>query len=170
MDQILTVPVFMKRSGILFLTLDNDYFLLCGDFNLVLNPSLDTQNYHNVNNPKAREKVLKLMNDIQLLDYYRVLYPDEKNTRKKNPLKQACLDYRSILISESLSNMVEKFTIKPGYRSDHSAVVIELKFNKFTRGRGLWKSNNSLLTGKILYNYSLMMRSIHVFMDLMRVY
>ena len=56
------------------------------------------------------------------------------------------LDY--ILISESLSNIVEKLSIKPGYRSDHSAVVIKLKFNKFTRGRGLWKFNNSLLTDK----------------------
>ena len=61
---------------------------------------------------------------------------------EKNPLKQARLDY--ILISESLSNIVEKLSIKPGYR----AVVIELKFNKFTRGRGLWKFNNSLLTDK----------------------
>lgn len=45
--------------------------------------------------------------------------------------------------------MVEKFSTKPGYRSDHSAVVLELKFNKFSRGRGLWKFNNSLLTDQI---------------------
>ena len=64
------------------------------------------------------------------------------------PLKQSRLDY--ILISESLSNVVENFTIKPGYRSDHSAVILELKFNSFERGRGLWKFNNySLLTDKI---------------------
>ena len=89
------------------------------------------------------------MNDIQLLDYYRVLHPNEKKFtwRKKKSLKTlARLDY--ILTSESLSNMVEKVFIKSGYRSDHSAVVIEFKFNKFTRGRGLWKFNNSLLTDK----------------------
>ena len=57
------------------------------------------------------------------------------------------MDY--ILISESLSNVVENFTIKPGYRSDHSAVIVELKFNSFERGRGFWKFNNSLLTDKI---------------------
>ena len=66
---------------------------------------------------------------------------------KKTPLKQGRLDY--ILISDSMSNSVETFSIKPGYRSDHSIVVVELKFNSFKRGRGLWKFNNSLLSDKI---------------------
>lgn len=29
-----------------------------------------------------------------------------------------------ILISENISNLVENFVIKPGYRSDHSAVIL----------------------------------------------
>lgn len=88
------------------------------------------------------------MKDLQLVDYYRILNPSKKvfTWRKRNPLKQGRLDY--ILISESLSNMVETISIKPGYRSDHSSVLLELKFNKFIRGRGLWKFNNSLLTDK----------------------
>ena len=53
------------------------------------------------------------------------------------------------MISESLSNVIENFIFKPGYRSDHSAVILELKFNSFERGRGLWKFNNSILTDKI---------------------
>lgn len=47
-----------------------------------------------------------------------------------------------------MSNIVETISIKPGYRSNHSAVLLELKFIKFVRGRGLWKFNNSLLTDK----------------------
>lgn len=54
------------------------------------------------------------------------------------------------MISENLSNAVEHFIIKPGYRSVHSAVILELKFNPFERGRGLWKFNNRLqITDKI---------------------
>ena len=49
------------------------------------------------------------------------------------------------MISQSLSNIVENLSIKPGYRSDHSAVVMEMKFNPFIKGRGLWKFKNSLL-------------------------
>lgn len=141
-------PQFYENIRDIFLEFDNEYYILCGDFNLVLNPLQDSHNYCNINNPKARCKVLEVMEDLQLLDYYRVLHPDKKayTWRKKNPLKQGRLDY--FLISNSLSNLVENCVIKPGYRSDHSIVLLEIKFNPFKRGRGLWKFNNSLLTDK----------------------
>lgn len=85
----------MKRSDT-FLSPDNDYLSPC----LILNPISDTQNYHSVNNSKVNEKVLKLMNDLQLLDYYRILYPYQKvYLEENNPLKQDCLDYILILDS-----------------------------------------------------------------------
>ena len=37
-----------------------DYVMICGDFNLVLDPVLDSYNYNNINNPKARLKLLPL--------------------------------------------------------------------------------------------------------------
>ena len=88
------------------------------------------------------------MEDLQLIDYYMVLNPGIKAYiwRKKNPLKQGRLDF--FLISDSLSNLVENCTIKPGYRSDHSFVLLGLKFKPFKRGRSLWKFNNNLLTDK----------------------
>lgn len=70
-------PCFYEKFRDIFFNLDNDYFILCGDFNLVLNPLLDTENYSNVNNPKARDKVLELMKDLQLVDYYRILSPSK---------------------------------------------------------------------------------------------
>ena len=45
--------------------------------------------------------------------------------------------------------MVVTFLVKPGYRSDHSSVVLEIKCNAFQRGRGLWKFNNSLQLDKL---------------------
>ena len=56
---------------------------------------------------------------------------------EKNPLKQSHLDF--ILISENLSNLVETFLVKPGYRSDHSSNVLEIKYNVIQKGRDLWK-------------------------------
>ena len=46
----------------------------CGDFNLVLNPVLDYYNYKNVNNPKARDKVLELMENYGYVDPFRQLH------------------------------------------------------------------------------------------------
>lgn len=141
-------PEFYEYVREVFLELDNEYYILLGDFNLALSPDIDTNNYTSINNPKARKKLLEIMDDLQLLDYFRILNPDRRvyTWHKKTPLKQGRLDY--ILISESLSNSVETYLIKPGYRSDHSIVVVELKFNSFKRGCGLWKFNNSLLSDK----------------------
>ena len=87
-------PIFYEEVREIFLHFDNEYFILCGDFNLVLNPSLDTENYcGTINNPKAREKLLEVMSDLQLLDYYRTLNPDKKvfTWRKKIPLSKVVL-------------------------------------------------------------------------------
>ena len=65
---------------------------------------------------------------------------------EKNPLKQARLDF--YLISENLSRSLQSSTIEPSHRSDHSLVILNLSFQKFKPGRGLWKFNNSLLYDK----------------------
>ena len=47
--------------------------ILTGDWNLVLNPELDSQNYKHVNNPKFREKVIDMTNELSLVDIWREL-------------------------------------------------------------------------------------------------
>ena len=37
----------------------SDYNVICGDFNLVLDPKMDSDNYNNLNNPKAQEVVFE---------------------------------------------------------------------------------------------------------------
>ena len=65
---------------------------------------------------------------------------------KKNPLKQARLDF--FLISENLSPDLNSCDSELSYRSDHSPIRLKLNFNDFTKGKGLWKLNNSLLYDK----------------------
>lgn len=76
-------PEFYEYVRETFLELDNDYY------NLALNLVMDTMNYKSVNNPKAREKILEFMDDLHLLDYFRILNPDKRayTWRKKNPFK-----------------------------------------------------------------------------------
>lgn len=51
--------------------------------------ALDTENYTNGYNQKARDNVLELMKDLKLVDYYRILKSKKVFTwRKRNPLKQ----------------------------------------------------------------------------------
>lgn len=117
----------------------------CGDFNLVLNPDLDYYNYKNINNPKARDKVLELIENNNYIDPFRQLHENIRrySWRKKTPLKQSRLDF--FLISQTLLSGLEKCNIESSYRSDHSMISLSIVFNDFKKGRGLWKFNNSLL-------------------------
>lgn len=119
---------------------------ICGDFNLVLNPDIDCLNYVNVNNPKARDKVINMIFDLDLIDVWREDHLEEKKYTwlKKNPIKRARLDF--FLISSSLYAQVDKSEILPGYRTDHSLITISLTMNQCSKGKSYWKFNNSLLT------------------------
>ena len=51
--------------------------ILMGDYNLNLDPEIDTKNYCNINNPKAREKVLDMCAEFNLVDVWRVFNNDK---------------------------------------------------------------------------------------------
>ena len=95
-----------------------DYKIVCGDFNVVLDPKLDSFNYLQINNPKAREVVRDMIDSEDFIDIYRINFPLTRRYtwRKRKPLKQARLDY--FLISSQMSNMIDTCGIKQGYRSE----------------------------------------------------
>ena len=60
-------PIFYQELENIIINNSTDYTVVCGDFNIALNPPLDSKNYaatFNTNNPKSRKKVLELMNDL----------------------------------------------------------------------------------------------------------
>ena len=130
------VKKFLDDSG-------ETYTIVCGDFNLVLDPNLDSNNYMSVNNPQSRS--YKVLENSKLCDAFRLLNPTAKRFtwRRRNPIKQARLDY--FLISQTLADLITNCNIKPGYRSDHSRVDLDIMLNTFSQGRGVWKFNCSLL-------------------------
>ena len=122
-----------------------DYTIFAGDFNMVLNPQIDLKNYLHINNPLARQELIDQMQIFNLVDIWRDLHPDEKKFtwRKFNQNKQSRLDF--FLVSSSLLPYVKKAEIIPGFLSDHSSITLEIDFSQFTRGKGFWKFNSSLL-------------------------
>ena len=126
----------------------NNYCIIGGDFNLVLNPALDYYNYRNINNPNARDMVLKVMYENDLIDCWRDQNIELRRYTwfKKNPIKKARLDF--FLISNYLYSSVNDCFILPGYRTDHSLIVLTLDLVKFKKGNSYWKFNNSLLKDK----------------------
>lgn len=120
--------------------------IICGDFNLVLNPKLDYENHNNLKrNHKAREAVSKLMKKPKMVDIFRKMNPGVRSYtyQKANPPNRARLDF--FLISENLQSnclpemsSIESGIIKRG-AVDHSIITLSLN------GEGLWKLNNFYL-------------------------
>ena len=143
-------PEFFTKIFDLIENIGNRQILIAGDWNVILNPSLDAQNYRSFNNrPRSRKLILDKINDLNLNDIFREVYPDKKlyTWRRFHTIQQSRLDY--FLISDSLTIKVLDVDISPGYRSDHSLVSMSLKNENIQEKiRGYWKFNNSLLHDK----------------------
>ena len=126
----------------------NKDIIINGDWNLLLNPQIDGLNYKHVNNPNARNTVLKMITELNLYDVWRDENLEKKIyswKRKLSPglYQMGRLDF--FLVSEPLLNYTREENIVPGFRSDHSATSLSLIFNKVPKSKTFWKFNNSLL-------------------------
>ena len=141
-------PNFYEKLGETCAEMGNEGipFIIAGDMNMALNGKIDTVNYVRENNTKARDVLLRIMEENDFVDIFREREGNLKRYTWGNngPLvKQARLDY--IIISRSLIPQVSDVRIIPGYRSDHSMVTLKLGRLAHTRGKGFFKINNSLL-------------------------
>jgi exonuclease III len=141
-------PDFFLNIRQLILEKPEMNIILCGDFNLTICQNLDTYNYNSVNNPKAKQCLIETIEICNLTDIFRHLHKNSKQFtwRKRNPLKQARLDF--FLLSSSLVTQTQSTSIQIGYRSDHSIIELNLTLSNFHQGKGLWKFNCSLLKNK----------------------
>ena len=126
-------------------TWNPSYAIYVGDWNIVMNQDMDSKDYHNLNNPRARQELVNKTNELDLVDIFRYLNPTNKTFSWKQwgTKKFARLDY--FLITNSLLPFVENAEILSTCYSDHNPIIIDIDFSKFQRGRGFWKLNNSLL-------------------------
>ena len=77
------------------------------------------------------------------MDAFRYFDIKRYTWRRRNPVKQARLDY--FIVSKNLMDLIQSCTIKPSYRSDHSAIELKLVLDKFEKGKGIWRFNCGLL-------------------------
>jgi hypothetical protein len=84
-----------------------------------------------------QDKVHTLMSDFNLMDCWRESNIEKKEYTwfRRNPIKK----YTDVVNARIL----------PGYRTDHSLILISFQFGKFQKGRSYWKFNNSLLKDEV---------------------
>jgi exonuclease III len=127
----------------------NDIVILLGDFNMVMNQDKDTKGYINVNNPKAKEKLLDICTEFNLVDLWRECNAEknEYTWRTANGNKHARLDF--VLLSDTFFSEIGEVHIETGYRTDHSMVVFTIKNPNSKKMKLFWKFNNSLLKDRV---------------------
>ena len=121
-------PQFYRNLKEKYSEFDNEILIICGDWNFVQNPEVDYFNYLHINNPRARKVVLDTMEENSLVDVWRLFNEDVRayTWKRMNPVrKQARLDY--FLINETCLEYVMDTNINPGYRTDHSSILLKLK-------------------------------------------
>ena len=121
-------------------------FIIGGDFNTVLNESLDKKNGRAHSHKLCRRKINDMIDSFNLIDIWRDMHPMEKeytwHSSHKPPI--FCrLDY--FLISDNLRNSTVSCNHNISYKSDHSPVSLNIDLLNLTRGPGYFKLNNSLL-------------------------
>ena len=123
----------------------SDFTIIGGDWNISMSQDMDTFGYNSENNKNARNIIINSIENLGLIDIFRYKYPHRKrySWRQFGGVKRARLDF--FLVSSSLIPFVENCDILPGIQSDHSMPVLEIDFSRFSRGRGFFKFNNSLI-------------------------
>ena len=108
--------------------------------------NIDKKGGNSVTNTKSQQIWLKYMENNKMNDAWRMFNPDVEGYtwRKLRPTK-ICVRLDYILVSEALMQMVTKAEILPGFRTDHSIVLVRIHFEFAARGPGYWKMNTSLL-------------------------
>ncbi len=125
---------------------ESEIIIAAGDYNLYMNKNLDKLDTmsNSGDNTDYRNELQSILETIGMVDIWRLLNPDTRRYTWHSRGKASRLDY--IFLSECLINNVSSCDIIPGIHSDHSILHIKIGHNKdFTRGRGLWKFNSTLL-------------------------
>ena len=115
----------------------NVSYMICGDFNLVIDPKI--KHYKHINNKKSRDILLNHISIRDLTAPFWRFNPDKLcyTWRKHNPIQQARLDF--FLISPPLNTFMISSSIENSFMSDHSIISTNLQINEFQYTPGLWK-------------------------------
>lgn len=131
-------------------TIPNDYKIIGGDFNLILDSNLDLWGAANGAHANAETAtfVKQYMYNEGLIDVWRENHSQEKQFtyKKQHPPYFARLDF--FLVSKTLTPFIQSSEIKSRYLADHSTPTISVAPNLTPRGKGYWKLNANLLNDK----------------------
>ena len=154
-DQVKFIADLMNVMALEGITnVDNN--VIGGDWNVALDDKLDKMGGIDNIKHKSLEKIAELKSLYDLEDVWRLKHENIKRYtwRQKTPRIHCRLDY--FLISRQVLDYTVKSDIMPSILSDHSPILLTLKYLPDPKiGAGTWKLNTSLLK---LENYVVLIK------------
>ena len=140
----LRIPLLQKLEKALKTVQHCDVLLIGGDFNVVLSNEMDKLGGQN-RKTKSQIHINRMISDHKLVDVWRKENPTLKYyTWSQNQPKVRCrLDY--FLVPLEFTKHTRSTKINASIKTDHKCVDLKIEIDKFVRGPGLWKINNSIL-------------------------
>ena len=118
--------------------------IAAGDFNLIMDPSKDTQSARQHSSNQAAKIMRGAVKEIGLTDVWRALHPKERDYTffSKVSCKYSRLDY--FFMFKNHISMVTECHIGEIMLSDHALISLKLNLD-LESGQKTWRLNNSLL-------------------------
>ena len=125
----------------------NDHLIMCGDWNTVLNNSLDKMGGSTTHaNHRCQHFLNNFMNDHGFSDIFRLTHNSDKVFTHFNKKCKTASRLDFFVIEDRLVNFpICEAEVSHGYRSDHSYISLSIQGSAIEHGRGYWKLNNSHL-------------------------
>jgi exonuclease III len=131
------VQTFIKENAISYQNL-----IIGGDFNCATN-AIDKANR---TTDRSSLTLTKLITDLQLVDIWRKLNPEETSYTYIDPSgrgRHSRID--NILVTKNIENLTINCGISAAPAPDHKVVLLKIKLPSKMRGKGYWLLNNSVL-------------------------
>ena len=126
--------------------LQTDDIIICGDWNVTIDHKLDNKNYVSERSKRGREAVNQLIENQSMVDIYRAVHGNKEAFTWYNPSGPQIARLDFALINASLQQAVDMIDIELEYcSSDHKVITMVLDYDKFKKGKGVWRHPDQLL-------------------------
>ena len=143
-------PEFFEEVFNKVTSFDNELIVVGSDWNVALNPTLDTNHPSNIYRNRSRGKIQEFIEQCDVVDIFRCLYPNIRKYTWRRFTQRSRLD--KFVVFEQLGCVTESVSITPGYCSDPSLVCLTFKTHTVKGHRPFLKFNNSLLRDIVFVN------------------
>lgn len=136
---------FISKLFSLIPDLDTHRLILAGDFNTVIDPSMDRSCPKTLTRSKMSQILSDLTHKIGCVDPWRFLYPQKKDFSFYSNVHHTYSRIDYFFIDKTFLPAVEKVEYMAIVESDHAPVILDITFSQNLTQHNTWRLNTALL-------------------------